>query len=150
MVKAARRSCGEALEKFLSKIAAFERTSTCLRRETFSASERLATIRAKVKAYDWSQLPGAGGWTAGVGLHDLKRLVAYWLDVYDWREVEHRLNQFPNFTTDVEGSDYTSSMYGEMAPNHRFFFSTAGRAHISNLNVCSVRLRQMAGGGFHE
>ena len=80
-----------------------QRTSTCLRRETFSASERLATIRAKVKAYDWSQLPGAGGWTAGVGLHDLKRLVAYWLDVYDWREVEHRLNQFPNFTTDVEG-----------------------------------------------
>jgi hypothetical protein len=67
------------------------------------SDERLATIRAKVKAYDWSQLPDAGGWTAGVGLDDLKRLVAYWLDAYDWRKVEHRLNQLPNFTTDVEG-----------------------------------------------
>ena len=66
------------------------------------SDERLATIRAKVKAYDWSQLPDAGGWTAGVGLDDLKRLVAYWRDVYDWREVEYRLNQLPNFTTDVE------------------------------------------------
>ena len=67
------------------------------------SDERLATIRTKVEAYDWSQLPDAGGWTAGVGLDDLKRLVAYWLVVYDWREVEHRLNQLPNFTTDAEG-----------------------------------------------
>ena len=65
--------------------------------------ERLATIRAKVKAYDWSQLPDAGGWTSGVGINDLKRLVAYWRDVYDWRKVERRLNQLPNFTTDIEG-----------------------------------------------
>ena len=28
--------------------------------------ERLATIRAKVEAYDWSQLPDAGGWSADV------------------------------------------------------------------------------------
>lgn len=67
------------------------------------SDHRLATIWAKVKAYDWSQLPDAGGWMAGVGLDDLKRLVAYWLDAYDWRKVEHRLNQLPNFTTDVEG-----------------------------------------------
>jgi hypothetical protein len=67
------------------------------------SDERLATIRAKVNAYDWSQLPDAGGWTSGVGVDDLKRLVAYWRDVYDWRKVEHRLNELPNFTTDVEG-----------------------------------------------
>jgi hypothetical protein len=36
--------------------------------------ERLATIKAKVEAYDWSQLPDAGGWSAGVGVDDLKRL----------------------------------------------------------------------------
>jgi pimeloyl-ACP methyl ester carboxylesterase len=67
------------------------------------SDERLGTIRSKVKAYDWSQLPDAGGWTAGVGVDDLKRLVSYWLNVYDWRKVERRLNQLPNFTTDVEG-----------------------------------------------
>ncbi|MGA0531035.1 epoxide hydrolase family protein [Hansschlegelia sp. KR7-227] len=65
--------------------------------------ERLAAIMAKVDAYDWSQLPDAGGWNSGVGIADLKRLVAYWRDSYDWRAVERRLNDLPNFTTDIEG-----------------------------------------------
>ena len=65
--------------------------------------ERLAAIRAKVEAYDWSQLPDAGGWGAGVGLDDLKRLVAYWRDAYDWRAAERRLNRLPNFSTEIDG-----------------------------------------------
>lgn len=65
--------------------------------------ERLAAIMAKVEAYDWSQLPDAGGWRAGVGIDDLKRLVTHWRDGYDWRAVERRLNRLPNFTTDLEG-----------------------------------------------
>ena len=67
------------------------------------SDERLAAIRAKVEAYDWSQLADAGGWSAGVGIHDLKRLVAHWRDNYDWRAVERRLNALPNFTADIEG-----------------------------------------------
>ncbi|WP_191059457.1 epoxide hydrolase family protein [Geminicoccus harenae] len=65
--------------------------------------ERLAAIMAKVDAYDWSQLPDIGGWTAGVGIADLKRLVAWWRDSYDWRAVEGRLNLLPQFVTDIEG-----------------------------------------------
>lgn len=67
------------------------------------SDERLATIRTKVEAFDWSQLPDAGGWSAGVGIPDLKRLTAYWLDSFDWRAVERRLNQLPNFMAEVEG-----------------------------------------------
>ena len=107
------------------------------------SDERLATIRAKVASYDWSQLPDAGGWTAGVGVDDLKRLVAYWRDAYDWRKIEYRLNQLPNFAAEVEKEQYTSSMSEVMAPSRRFFFSMAGRAHFLNLNVYSTRLRQM-------
>ena len=65
--------------------------------------ERLATIQSKVDAYEWNQLPDAGGWKAGVGVNDLKRLVTYWQKSYDWRKVEQRLNQLPNFTADVDG-----------------------------------------------
>ncbi|MBE7731154.1 epoxide hydrolase family protein [Komagataeibacter sp. FXV3] len=65
--------------------------------------ERLATIRANIEAYDGSQLPDAGGWSAGVGIDDLKRLITYWKNRYDWRAVEQRLNELPNFTTDIEG-----------------------------------------------
>ena len=39
--------------------------------------DRLATIQAKGEAYDWSQMSDAGGWSAGVGVADLKRLIAY-------------------------------------------------------------------------
>ena len=67
------------------------------------SDKRLAAIKAKVEAYDWSQLPDAGGWSAGVGIEDLKRLVTYWRESYDWRAVERHLNRLPNFTTDVEG-----------------------------------------------
>lgn len=65
--------------------------------------ERLTSILAKVKAYDWSQLPDAGGWDSGVGIDDLKRVAAYWRDSYDWRKVERHLNELPNFTTDIDG-----------------------------------------------
>jgi pimeloyl-ACP methyl ester carboxylesterase len=65
--------------------------------------DRIAAIKAKVEAYDWSQLPDAGSWTAGVGVEDLMRLIAYWRDVYDWRDTERRLNQRAHFTADVEG-----------------------------------------------
>ena len=64
---------------------------------------RLSAINAKVAAYDWTQLPDTGGWKSGVGINDLKRLVAYWQDAYDWRKVERRLNQLPNFITEIEG-----------------------------------------------
>ena len=67
------------------------------------AEQRLTSIRNKVAAYDWRQLPDAGGWDSGVGIDDLKRLVSYWRDGYDWRATERRLNELPNFTTDIEG-----------------------------------------------
>lgn len=65
--------------------------------------ERLAAIMRKVGAYDWRQLPDTGGWTAGVGVADLRRLVDYWQNRFDWRAVEKRLNQLPNNIADVEG-----------------------------------------------
>ena len=65
--------------------------------------ERLTAIRIRMEAYDWSQLPDTGGWRSGVGVDDLRRLVDYWRDRYDWRKVERRLNELPHFTADIEG-----------------------------------------------
>jgi pimeloyl-ACP methyl ester carboxylesterase len=64
---------------------------------------RLADIRARVAAFDWDAMPDAGGWRSGVGLADLRRLVARWQDGYDWRATEARLNALPHFLADVEG-----------------------------------------------
>ena len=67
------------------------------------SDDRLATIRAKVEAFDFADLPDAGGWQSGVGLADLRRLVDHWLERYDWRSEERCLNALPHFTTDIDG-----------------------------------------------
>lgn len=64
---------------------------------------RLAVIREKMSGYDWARLPDAGDWAAGISKADLKRLTDYWLDHFDWRAVERRLNELPQFVADVEG-----------------------------------------------
>lgn len=48
------------------------------------------------------ELPGAA-WDSGTDLAYLKSLVEYWRTRYDWRAQERRLNQFPQFTTTIDG-----------------------------------------------
>ena len=58
--------------------------------------ERLADTR-------WpSELEGAG-WSRGVPVDYLTDLAAYWRDGFDWRAQEARLNEFPQFLTEIDG-----------------------------------------------
>jgi pimeloyl-ACP methyl ester carboxylesterase len=50
------------------------------------------------------QLPGAG-WDYGIPLGYVKELAEYWRTTYDWREHEAELNQYPQFTTTIDGAD---------------------------------------------
>jgi pimeloyl-ACP methyl ester carboxylesterase len=50
------------------------------------------------------ELPGVG-WERGVPLGYLKELAVYWRTSYDWRAAEARLNQFPQFTTVIDGAN---------------------------------------------
>ncbi|HEX4861927.1 MAG TPA: epoxide hydrolase [Rhizomicrobium sp.] len=69
----------------------------------------LDAIRAKVRAYEWHEMPrGAGledSWAYGANLDFMKKLCAYWADGYDWRKWEAELNRFPQFTARVEDLD---------------------------------------------
>src|SRR5262249_24959799 len=49
------------------------------------------------------ELPGVG-WSRGVPLGYLKDLADYWRTGYDWRTWEDKLNQFPQFTTTIDGA----------------------------------------------
>jgi len=44
-------------------------------------------------------------WDYGTNLAYLRELVTYWRDRYDWRAAEKRLNQFDQFTTNIDGLD---------------------------------------------
>lgn len=58
--------------------------------------ERLARTR-------WpDELPGAG-WDYGIPLEYVKDLAGYWRSGYDWRFHERKLNEFPQFTTTIDG-----------------------------------------------
>jgi microsomal epoxide hydrolase len=66
----------------------------------------LDAIRAKVKAYEWHEMPRGSGlegsWAYGANLDFMRALCTYWIDGYDWRKWERALNHFPQFTQRVE------------------------------------------------
>ncbi|WP_328838704.1 epoxide hydrolase [Streptomyces europaeiscabiei] len=60
--------------------------------------ERLARTR-------WpKQLPG-DGFDRGVPVAAVRELAEYWRTKYDWRAQERRLNEFPQFMTEIDGLD---------------------------------------------
>ena len=50
------------------------------------------------------ELPGAG-WNYGIPLSYVRDLTEYWATAYSWRENEARLNEFPQFTTSIDGQN---------------------------------------------
>jgi epoxide hydrolase len=48
------------------------------------------------------EIPGVG-WDRGVPLGYLKELAGYWRSGFDWRAAEARLNEFPQFVTEIDG-----------------------------------------------
>jgi epoxide hydrolase len=58
--------------------------------------ERLGRVR-------WpDELPGTD-WSYGVSVDYIRKLADHWRHGYDWREWEARLNEYPQFTTTVDG-----------------------------------------------
>ncbi|RSM72760.1 epoxide hydrolase [Amycolatopsis sp. WAC 01375] len=49
--------------------------------------------------------PVTPGWEYGVPLEYVRRLVAYWREGYDWRKWEAKLNEYPQFTTEIDGQN---------------------------------------------
>ncbi len=63
----------------------------------------LADLRERLARTRWPrQLPGEG-WQRGVPVDYLRELAEYWRDGYDWRAQEAALNEFPQFTTEIDG-----------------------------------------------
>jgi microsomal epoxide hydrolase len=61
---------------------------------------RFRLARTRVPA----QLPGTG-WERGVPAGYLEELLEYWRTGYDWRAAEAELNRFPQFVTEIDGTD---------------------------------------------
>jgi pimeloyl-ACP methyl ester carboxylesterase len=65
----------------------------------------LADLRTRLDLTRWpDELPGVG-WAYGVPKAYLQELVAYWRHDYDWRKAEQRLNEWPQYTTTIDGAN---------------------------------------------
>ncbi|WP_090798638.1 epoxide hydrolase family protein [Asanoa ishikariensis] len=63
----------------------------------------LDDLRDRLVRARWPrQLPG-DGWSRGVPVDYLRDLAEHWATKYDWREHEARLNEFPQFMTELDG-----------------------------------------------
>ncbi len=66
----------------------------------------LDAILAKVRAYEWHEMPRdegvEGSWAYGANLDFMRALCDYWTSGYDWRGWESELNAYPQFTATVD------------------------------------------------
>lgn len=63
----------------------------------------LADLRARVANVRWPEAATAPGWRHGVPLDVMQALCRYWVDGYDWRATEARLNAVPQYLLELDG-----------------------------------------------
>ena len=60
-------------------------------------------IFKKVSEYPWHEMPSDGGWQFGTNVDFMKDLCKYWVEQFDWKRQEDKINKFDNFTAKVDG-----------------------------------------------
>ncbi|HEY0671717.1 MAG TPA: alpha/beta fold hydrolase [Longimicrobiales bacterium] len=78
--------------------------------ETLVQRFRIATpqgdvddLTARLGLTRWPADPAGAGWERGVPGDYMRELARYWHSGYNWRDHEAQLNQWPQFTTDIDG-----------------------------------------------
>jgi pimeloyl-ACP methyl ester carboxylesterase len=65
----------------------------------------LDDLRARIAATRWPVALGDDSWDRGVPVSYLRELAEYWATTYDWRAAEAEINQYPQFTTEIDGQN---------------------------------------------
>lgn len=63
----------------------------------------LAHIKQRVASYPWHEMPDDGGWNYGTNMGYMRELCDYWVNTFDWRKQEAKLNEYPQFTVPIDG-----------------------------------------------
>jgi pimeloyl-ACP methyl ester carboxylesterase len=81
-------------------------TATAIRpfRAEFS-EEQIGDLRRRIAATRWPSKELVDERSQGVQLAAAKALARYWLDEYDFGRIEARLNELPQFVTEIDGVD---------------------------------------------
>jgi microsomal epoxide hydrolase len=69
------------------------------------AQSALDDLQARLERVRWPDQVPDSHWEYGTEVAYMRDLVAYWLGQYDWRAQERQLNEFPQFTANIDGID---------------------------------------------
>ncbi|MDP9304031.1 MAG: epoxide hydrolase [Actinomycetota bacterium] len=69
------------------------------------AEEDLVDLRRRIAATRWPEKETVADETQGVQLATMQELIRYWGTEYDFRRFEARLNELPQFITEIDGLD---------------------------------------------
>jgi pimeloyl-ACP methyl ester carboxylesterase len=65
----------------------------------------LQDLRTRLQRTRWASVLGESGWKSGTSPVYLRTLVKTWLERYDWRHHEAKLNELPQFKADLGEAD---------------------------------------------
>jgi len=65
---------------------------------------QLIDLRQRIDKARWPTKTFESGWARGVPVEYLRDLADYWRTRYDWRAAEKQLNEYPQFTTEIDGT----------------------------------------------
>lgn len=65
----------------------------------------LVDLRSRLINARWPEAESVDDWTQGVPLDYLRDLASHWMSEYDWGATEAALNEFDQFTTEIDGLD---------------------------------------------
>ncbi len=65
--------------------------------------EELADLRRRIAATRWPSKELVDDRSQGVQLATMQALASYWMNEYDWRKAEAKMNALPQFTTEIDG-----------------------------------------------
>lgn len=99
----------------LSNVTIF--TLTCMKHskmasitpfKIFVSDEKIKRLQQKLALTDLpSEVPDpTNPWARGVPLSEIKRLALHWQHNFQWRAVESKLNQLPQYTANIEVEDF--------------------------------------------
>ncbi|MEC3917898.1 epoxide hydrolase family protein [Nocardia sp. CDC160] len=64
---------------------------------------QLDDLRRRLAETRWPEREPVPDWSQGIPLDTMRGLCRYWMQEYDWRATERRLNQIPQFHTTIDG-----------------------------------------------
>jgi pimeloyl-ACP methyl ester carboxylesterase len=66
---------------------------------------QLQDLRERLEKTRWPENETVDDWNQGIPLAYTRELADYWLNNYDWRRFEEKLNGWPQFKTEIDGVD---------------------------------------------